>query len=189
MEITPTSITKFDRTERELQIFALFCLFVAGKNSDFAANKVEEVLKQFPKDSLPFAEFYMAESVTDILIKAKVGQYTRLTKAINGLITLSNNEGLSNLTLERLMSINGIGPKTAAFFIMHSREGERHAVLDTHILKWIKGNGYESAPKSTPPANQYAKWEFIFFNLVDKHFPSLSLAEVDLKLWTEISGR
>ena len=189
MEIIPTSITKFDRNERELQVFALFCIFVAGKNSDFAANKVEAVLAQFPKDCLPFNGFCASKDIGNVLIKAKTGQYTRLSKAVREIIALHDDVGLANATLEQLMGVNGIGPKTAAFFIMHSRKGERHAVLDTHILKWIRGNGFPSAPKSTPSVNQYGKWENIFFDLVGKHFPSLTLAEVDLKFWTEMSGR
>ena len=112
-----------------------------------------------------------------------------MSKAVREIIALHDDVGLANATLEQLMGVNGIGPKTAAFFIMHSRKGERRAVLDTHILKWIRGNGFPSAPKSTPSVNQYGKWENIFFDLVGKHFPSLTLAEVDLKLWTEMSGR
>jgi thermostable 8-oxoguanine DNA glycosylase len=189
MEITPTSITNFNRTERELQVFALFCIFVAGKNSDFAAKKVDAVVAQFPKDSLPFDGFCKCKDISDVLIKARTGQYTRLTNALHDIIALHDSVGLSNVTLEQLMSVNGIGPKTAAFFIMHSRKGERHAVLDTHILKWIRSNGYADAPKTTPPVKQYSKWENIFFDLVGKHFPALSLAEVDLKIWTETSGR
>lgn len=189
MEIIPTSITKFDRTGRELQVFALFSIFVASKSSDFAANKVEAVLAQFPKGCLPFDGFRASKNISDVLIKAKTGQYTRLSNAVHDIIALHDDVGLSNATFEQLMGVNGIGPKTAAFFIMHSRKDKRHAVLDTHILKWIRTNGFPSAPKSTPSGSNYAKWENIFFNLAAKHFPSLSLSEVDLKLWTEMSGR
>jgi hypothetical protein len=52
--IQPTQITNFNRSEGELQAFWIFCIMVAGKNSDFAARVVSKLLSQH-KDQNPFA--------------------------------------------------------------------------------------------------------------------------------------
>lgn len=33
--------------------------------------------------------------------------------------------------------------KTSRFFLLHSRENIKVAVLDTHIIKWLSHIGYE----------------------------------------------
>ena len=53
MEIVPTSITNFERSDRQLQAFWLFSMFVAGKNSDFASNKLHAIMELMPEDALP----------------------------------------------------------------------------------------------------------------------------------------
>lgn len=190
MSIVPTAITNFNRTERELQEFALFCVLVAGKNSDFAAKKLDAILAQFPKDALPFDGFCAAKDISIVLTNAKTGQYTRLTNAVYDLIGLHDEVGLQNATLADLLSVRGIGPKTARFFILHSRNSAKCAVLDTHVLKFLRDNGYPTAPKQTPQnRKQYEAWEKKFLNICEFNYPGTPIAEVDLKIWTEYSGR
>lgn len=43
--IDPNNITKFYRTEAELEEFLLFCIIVAGKNSKIQAKKLAEFLE------------------------------------------------------------------------------------------------------------------------------------------------
>ena len=41
--ITPTEVTNFNRTKEQTEQFALFAILVAGKNSDVASSKLEEI--------------------------------------------------------------------------------------------------------------------------------------------------
>jgi len=44
--IDPSNITNFDRTDGELEEFALFAPAVAGKTADVQASKVNELLQR-----------------------------------------------------------------------------------------------------------------------------------------------
>lgn len=185
MIVEPTKITNHNRTTLELQWFWLFSLFVAGKNSDFAAGKIEALRWFMPDGAYPI-NWLNANGVEEYLRKAKVGQYGRLTKAIEQ----SKDVDLRNSTLDRLLSIHGVGPKTVRFFLLHSRKDCNCAVLDTHVLKFLRDCGYSAAPKQTPAnPKKYRLLEDIFLNICRLNYPTLSVAEVDLKIWTKYSGR
>jgi thermostable 8-oxoguanine DNA glycosylase len=63
------------------------------------------------------------------------------------------------------------------------------AVLDTHVLRWIRETTFFPAPKSTPAGHSYGYWESIALSLIKSHYPGLSLAEADLLIWSKMSGR
>ena len=181
--MTPTSITNFERTDSELQEFWIFCLFVAGKNSDVAARKTREFLSE--RGNLAPFEYLSMMNIQALLQVHKVGQYSRMERALAASLSLD----LRNDPLERLMGVHGIGPKTARFFLLHSRKQCRCAVLDTHILKWINALGV-ACPKVTPTSiKEYERIERHFLTLAEAHHPSLPIAQLDLLLWGTISGR
>ena len=191
MEMTsPTNIIKFDRTKAELETFWIFCLFVAGKNSDYAVKCVNRMsLGNKQKGQTPFDE--LTELDVDVstyirakLIDCKVGQYSRLTKALEESLSLD----LANATLEDLMSVFGVGPKTARFFLVYTRADCNYAILDTHILKWMR-KYLNDIPVATPPPRLYDELEAKFLILKDQHMPHLSVARADLLIWAEMSGR
>jgi thermostable 8-oxoguanine DNA glycosylase len=57
------------------------------------------------------------------------------------------------------------------------------------VLKFLRDNGYPLAPKSTPNPKNYGVWETIFLNICKLNYPDQSIADVDLRIWTEYSGR
>jgi len=86
---------------------------------------------------------------------------------------------------EDLEAIYGIEPKTARAFIMWSRPGESYAILDTHILKWLKEQGIENVPKATPTSKNYDRLEAEFLDLVPE---DKSAAEFDLQIWKKYAN-
>lgn len=184
--ITPTQITNFHRNQSELQSFWLFSLFVAGKNSDYAARALARLLSRLQDGQTPFD--YLRElgevGVHNALVAAKVGQYGRLTKAVLQSLDLD----LQNCSLEDLVNVHGCGPKTARFFLLHTRADCECAVLDTHILAWMRDLGIDT-PKATPQGKQYLSLEKIFINLAKAHYPAMSIADIDLLIWMKQSGR
>ena len=184
--ITPTDITNFSRTASELQEFFIFALFCAGKNSDYASECLDRILSQKTETSL-FEWFKTLEEneIRDVLVEARIGQYNRLTKAI----MQAANLDLNKCSLEDLTDIYGVGPKTARFFLLHTRKNYTCAVLDTHILKFLRDNQVD-APKNTPTnLTKYKNLEQQFIDIATKKFPSMTLADIDLNLWMEYSGR
>lgn len=139
-------MTQLTRDEiNKLQLRLIYAIIVAGKSSNFAAQKLKIM---FPMDTLlqtyrsPFD--YLNTLVDygelqDALIEAQVGNYNKHVKCFTQLCDMAS-DGLLDLrtcSAETLESIHGIGRKTARFFIIWTRPDARYAALDTHILKWL----------------------------------------------------
>ena len=186
--IDPKDITNYNRTDVELQSFWIFCILVAGKNSDTTSRLVTKLLKN-RGDKTPF-EFIRSLKLTELrnyLVAHKTGQYDRIRKAL----FFSAKLNLRTCTRDDLMDIHGVGPKTARFFLLHSREFCDEVVLDTHILNWMRVKcDIKDAPKNTPQVpEKYAKYAGLCKYLMEIHYPGLTLAQADLMIWTEMSGR
>jgi thermostable 8-oxoguanine DNA glycosylase len=187
--IDPKHITNYHRTEDELQTFWLFCILVAGKNSDTTSRALTKIVGDLAPWDNPFDGIKRIgfEGLQDTLRKYKTGQYDRITRAI----WQSLNLDLSNCSVEDLTRIHGVGPKTARFFLLHSREFCDEIVLDTHILRWMKDRcGILDVPDNTPQnLTRYTELSEICRGLMHQNYPGLSLAKIDLLIWTEMSGR
>ena len=73
--IDPKDITNYNRTDVELESFWIFCILVAGKNSDTTARLVTKLLKN-RGDKTPF-EFIRSLKLTELhnyLTAHKTGQ-------------------------------------------------------------------------------------------------------------------
>lgn len=177
--IDPSKITKFDRTDHELQEFLMFCIMVAGKSATQTAQKLEDFLQcwQSPFAMLTFMIKFSAEGLIYWMKEFKLGQYNRLQSAFTGILSLD----LRTCTVADLEAINGIGPKTARFFIVHSRPDQNHAILDTHILAYMRSKGIET-PKTTPSGKKYLELEQKFLALVPE---GMTVADFDLQIWNE----
>jgi len=186
--IVPTDITNYNRTDVELESFWIFCILVAGKNSDTTSRLVSKLLSKRGKMT-PF-EYIRSLKLVELrntLVANKTGQYDRIKKALY----FSARLDLRTCTRDDLLDIHGVGPKTARFFLLHTREFCDEVVLDTHILNWMRVKcGIKDAPKNTPQKpEKYAKFAGLCKYLIEQHFPGLSLAQADLMVWTMMSGR
>ena len=186
-KINPKKITDFNRTEAELEFFAIFAVCVAGKGSQQTADKVNFHFREIQTPTKQLTPFEGIRAMKDIKVLSawlqmtKLGQYTRIYNALLGLIKLD----LKTCTVEDLESIHGIGPKTARFIIMHSRPYQRLATLDTHILKWMRDQGIE-APKATPQSQKlYKELEQKFLTLCDNC--GMIPSQLDLEIWKQYS--
>lgn len=189
--IDPYKITNHKRTRAELEEFLLFCVTVAGKTAYIQAGKLEEFLQSInkrlmiSKNAHPFQIIKSADEhgiLMEEIVKAKLGQYKKLFKSFKYII---NNpldlECCSPLDLEQ---IPGIGMKSSRFFLTHSfeRYNGSLAILDTHILKFIRENIDSRAPKSTPViAVTYKYWEDVFLHWCELN--NKNVADFDLEVW------
>ncbi len=182
--ITPEKITDYNRTESELEEFLLFAIMVAGKTESTTANKLEaflhnsHLMKVSPFKWVEYLANLNDHALMDTMKTHKLGQYKRLNNAFRGILQFKNK--LNSVTAEELESVKGIGPKTARFFILHSRKDQEVAVLDTHILKWMKSKGYD-VPKTTPSKKKYQKIESDFIH--ECHKAGKKVADMDLEIW------
>ena len=189
--IDPYKITNYNRTENELQEFLLFCIVVAGKTAYIQAGKLEQFLKSIntrlmmPEHISPFQIIKSAEQhgiLMQEIEKAKLGQYKKI---FAGFKFISDNKpNLYNTTTEQLELIPGVGMKSSRFFLLHSSNEykDRIAILDTHILKFIKENIDDRAPKSTPTIKvTYKYWEDVFLYWCELN--NKNVADFDLEVW------
>jgi len=189
--VNPYNITNFNRSKAELEEFLLFCIVVAGKTAYIQAQKLEEFLTSVHNQlMLPdhVSPFQLIRSANDhgILLqeihKAKLGQYKKINSSF--IYIAEHKYALNNMTHELLEYIPGVGMKTSRFFLLHSDINYKDtiAILDTHILKFMKENIDNSAPKSTPTnSNKYKYWEDRFLLWCEEN--NKDAAEFDLEVW------
>ena len=177
--VEPAKVTNYGMPQEHLEEFLLFAIAVAGKNADTTALALARFLA-LGDDVTPFQ---VIRNMSPYLLmrnlkKSRIGMYNKLFRAFISVAT-----GLFDLKTvrpEQLEEIHGIGPKTARFFVLHTQEDARYAVLDTHILKWLRAKGHV-APKTTPTGRRYAELEKIFLKEAD--FMGVHPAELDLAIW------
>lgn len=191
MTVDPYNITNYDRTKEELECFLLFCIVVAGKTAYIQARKLDEFLTSvnkrlmMPEHVNPFQSLKSAEQhgiLMEEILKAKLGQYKKI---YNGFKYISEREyNLNRMTPQLLECIPGVGMKTSRFFLLHSDKfyKDKIAILDTHILKFIKENIDDKAPKSTPTIKvTYKYWEDVFLYWCECN--NKNVADFDLEVW------
>lgn len=192
--IDPSNITDFDRTDEELEEFALFAPAVAGKTADIQARKLNELLTNLEEqygDHGPFDLILKAASdatLEDFMRGVKLGKYSLLVPCYKAM-SLVNTDGehwLRSVPVATLKKYPGIGNKTARFFVMHSRENAEVATLDTHILSWMDENldvnVHEQAPRSD---EEYKRLEHHFLQECERR--ERHPAHLDLEIWNSKS--
>ena len=184
-----SNLPTYKSSKYEKEYFLIFAIIVAGRNAKMATEKTWELLKWIRNEDTPFS--YLKQVITDgfllaSLQKAKIGQYNRICKAIEDVVNLD----VETCSLSDLEECQGIGPKTSRFFLMHCRKDFKCAVLDTHILKWLKERigWYLPIPKSTPTGKKYLELEKHCVRLMGKNFPELTLAQADFEIWKQYAN-
>ena len=189
--IDPYKITNFNRNQYELEEFLLFCIVVAGKTAYIQAQKLNDFLVSvntrlcMPEYINPFQSLKSAEQheiLMEEIQKAKLGQYKKIYTGFKYIS--EHNLDLRKTTTEQLELVPGVGMKSSRFFLLHSDETYKDniAILDTHILKFIKENIDNRAPKSTPTIRvTYKYWEDVFLYWCELN--NKNVADFDLEVW------
>jgi len=194
--IDPDNITNYNMTDEELEENLIFWVLVAGKTARVVNRQLENLLANLrdifqnsPVELRPFQllRFYISSfgvtNLAGLMRKHGMGQFNQKAGYLNDLVHRLID--LHTCTLEELLSIKGIGLKTAKAFLMHSRPGQQHACLDVHILRWMRELGVKNVPESTPTGNQYARLEGIFLKICNLF--EVTPAELDLIIWRQKS--
>ncbi len=185
---------KFDFTKQlpthcsdkyEKEYFLIFSIIVAGRNAKMAVEKTWRLLEFTWGEETPFdliKHYIDHKTLVQKLKTLKIGQYTRIEKALKDIVNLN----VETCTLDDLLACHGVGNKTARFFLLNTRKDAEYAVLDTHILKWLRSifGNWMSVPKSTPTSgSRYALWEYKAIQAMKKEYPERTLAQADFEIW------
>lgn len=176
------------RVGDELQQFAIFSVCVVGKNADTVIDCVRRFVRrgsEMTGEDEPFeiVRRLAAEgSLVEALKLSGIGCYTHRARTLTELAMADFD--LRTCSVQDLETIWGIGPKTARFFVLFSRDNvDDIAVLDVHILRWLREQGHD-VPQQTPGSTKrYREIEQLFL----KHVPEdVSLAQFDYELWLKM---
>jgi hypothetical protein len=185
----------------ELQSKFIYSLIVAGKSAGFANDALQRLFERLtPWPVFPYPEaihgpcspfeavrtWIHRGELLERLQRARTGNYRKLDRALREAIRLWQGRvlDLASCTPAELERIPGVGPKTSRFFIVWTRPEENLAVLDVHVLRWMRGLGYE-APASTPGTKRYAELEKAFISEASKR--GLTPRQLDLRIWEAAS--
>lgn len=170
----------YERGQQEREAFLLFCMMVAGKNAQLVLQKVNAFIEDIdPNDDGIFSAMRQADQeglLETYVYKHKLGNYTRFLK-----FAREHKPDVETCSIDELEKLHGIGPKTARFFVSFTRRGARHAILDRHVLAWLREKGVD-APKNTPTKpEEYSRLERAYLDLIGDKDP----AQTDYSIWLE----
>lgn len=181
--IDPQNITDYNRTDAELEELLLFAAAVTGKTAVVVAKQLNNFLSNVRGDT-PFEKVRTMIHANTLVYRmkfARLGQYKRLEKAFKQIVELNPR----TCTVDDLEKVHGIGPKTARFFILHSRPNQRVAALDTHMMTFLREKGYTTLDNTPSNPKVYKDLEKVFIEEADK--AGKSVAEFDLSIWNRYS--
>jgi endonuclease III len=186
--IDPTKFTNFGLNTNGLQEYILFAVGVAGKDAMITSKLLDKLLKK-NKCKTPFNSIRAFKSESNLKSVMKETGFGCYTLKAKGFWYLANSKiNLATCSVEELEACPGIGMKTARFFIMHTRSGDCNvACLDTHVLKFMRDQGFDNIPKQTPTRKRYLEIQDNFLNICKKK--NLHPAVFDLQIWNEYRER
>lgn len=194
------SLYNTQRSETELRQLLAFSIAVAGKHAKGTANAVDRLLElgdkcyncvdPFGIIGAYYTQFHLKDTAT-LLQNLGFGCYTSRAKYFVDMFYRLTTSGmtythlnLSTCTVDDLELCQGIGPKTARFFLLYTRENQRLAALDTHIWKVVRDNFPDAPAKIPSTKKQYKFWEAKFLSLLNtKKYSHLNPVTFDFYGW------
>ncbi len=182
--ITDENLVNFARSIEELQLFWLYCGFSVMRSRDRAQNALAQLLDS-GVGNLPFdrlASLVQQGTLRAELEATRIGGWERLENFIRQTVALKLD--LQAGSLEDFEAVHGIGLAKARFFLLCTRDDVRVAVLDRHILQFLRDRGYADVPDVTPKNRAtYARLEAYFLQEAEK--AGVHPAPFNLEQWRE----
>lgn len=180
--VDPHNITDFNRSRFDLEAFWIFAVCVAGKKADVIAKKVNAFVSETPQNSTPFAfirDLVEEGRLREVLMRHRMGKFALLERSFTFIVS-EHSPCIETDHVAVLEMVPGVGSKTSRFFVLHSRPNARVAVIDTHVLKYLKSRGHP-VPSTIPTGSKYYELEGLMLQYMDAS--GLGRAEFDLAVW------
>lgn len=188
----PRSPFCFSATMREQYHLLTFCAMVAGKSAMPAARKLTDLMRRSPEldyESIILSGNRVNEDQIDKSLRlARTGKYKLLTRYFDHMQSCPVFTNILYSASYRfiLLSVPGIGLKSASMFLAYTNPSARVAILDVHILKFLASLGY-SVPASSPQDHgTYAQVEHLFLLHADRL--NVRPWVLDIFLWRRYNG-
>jgi thermostable 8-oxoguanine DNA glycosylase len=163
------------------QEFILWCCTVHGKNAGVQAKKCGDMFDRWENvwHKKPFDVIRERddEFLRKCLMVRGIGQYDRIVHMWRAIANMPD------ITLDSLMNVKYIGPKTAHFIMLYLTGGD-YPVLDRHVMRWMGEQLGNCVPNKTPGSiKSYLAWANVFSVLAKSM--GTTVAELDKKVWNE----
>lgn len=193
MTIDPNNITTQNLDRFELEYYLIFWILVAGKKASTISKGYSKLCRTIIEESnndgyrgnggifdrLRYLTFGGNTWLVNKMKECGIGCYVNKSLAIMDLV--NKDIDITTCSMDDLMTVKGIGPKTACCFLLHNRGETNIAGLDTHILKFLKALKYD-VPKSTPSSlKKYKEIQNMFLEVCKLN--RRTAAELDLLIW------
>ncbi len=182
--ITDENLVNFSRSLEELQLFWLYCGFSVMRSRKPAQTALTRLLDDGIGD-LPFDRLrQLADTgkLRESLESTRIGGWDRLEGFLRQ--TAEGRLDLKHGKVEDFEAVHGIGLAKARFFLLCTRENARVAVLDRHILQFLRDQDYPEVPESTPKSRKvYTRLEGYFLREADKS--GIHPAPFNLEQWRQ----
>ncbi len=139
--------------------FFIFALLVAGRGARGMVPKLEALLahrtrwptpRELERPGRMVRRWWKAGLIDGMLRGVGTGQYGRIGGALGWWAATGLDVASGGLTVEELERVPGVGPKSSRFFMLYRRPRVRVAVLDRHILHFLRDCGVRGVPVGTP---------------------------------------
>ncbi len=162
-----------------------FCISTAN-SSAHAGLRFQKLLEGINPLSLSIKELESLMRSTGVRFAGRKAEYIfealRNFEIIESALEMNDRD--ARMFLAR--KVRGLGYKEASHFLRNVGR-EDVAIVDRHILRWLTGKGYIlDVPKSLS-AKSYERIEKILKKIAKDR--GVSLAELDLRLWFEMTGK
>lgn len=173
------------RLKATLMTELAFCISTAN-SSALAGLRFQKSLERLNPKDLSVEDFERLLRSAGVRFAKRKAEYVfkalQNFRIVEKALKLKSSEGRTFL----VKNIGGLGYKEASHFLRNVGRKDV-AIVDRHILRWLKENGYlEEIPKSVS-ARSYEKIERTLKKIAKEE--DKSLAELDLVLWFEMTGK
>ena len=187
--IDPEKVTNYELNRAGLEENALFWVLVAGKTADVVAVALARILEELNAVAglyvTPFGAIRAwraaRKNLRALLKRHGIGCHGSKARSLTELVDAKFD--LKTCTLADLVSVHGIGLKTAQCFLLHTRKDSNVVGLDTHMLAELRERGH-AAPKTTPSSlKTYEKWSEVVRQLAKD--AGMTMPEFDLHIFNK----
>lgn len=195
--VDPYNLDQYRGSTAARQEALLYCLASPGRVAWVTARNLWLLLRLFPHESdgshLPYESiFSILPAPHRPLAMCGFGNRSQLARAWGYAVFNVDVDDLRHMTVANLVKIPHCGLKTARLIVENLvAPEERHpqdrriAILDVHVLRWLREHGHPDAPKTTPQNHSvYRIWESVWLDMRDA-----GLADNDLRLWRSLARR
>jgi N-glycosylase/DNA lyase len=156
-----------------------FCISTAN-SSALSGLKFQKSLEGLSLNDLSVEEIERLMRESGVRFASRKAEYIKI--AIDKFDVVERALKLDDFSARReLLKLKGLGMKESSHFLRNV--GRKNlAIVDRHVLRWLEGEGYKfKLPKD------YTKAEEVLRRIAKEK--RLTLAELDLIIWFEITGK